>query len=101
MNLQKINKLKSFKILIGLGLLLISVDSFAWRVHKHRDQLRFGYGVVIKCTTYDVGSNGNLYPTGVDITCRDAGELKCRRGASNAALPANDLESCDEYTAAE
>lgn len=101
MKTQKINKNKAIKIIIAFSLLLSSIESSAWRVHKHRDKIRFGYGFVQECTFYEVTSNGNLVITSVEINCRLEGDLPCRRGESNISPPSNDLEQCDEFTAVE
>jgi len=88
------------KFLISLVLLLFSISSSAYKVTKHRDQLRLGYSFVEECTSYGVNSDGSLYITQVNMSCREPGGLGCRVGANNINPPSNDLEWAD-FTSAE
>ena len=93
--------MKKTKISISLMLLLFSISSSAIEVKKHRDQLRFGYGLVQECNTYTINSDGSLVLTGSSITCRESGDLHCRQGASNVAPPSGDLDNFPQLTSAE
>ena len=89
-------------IFAGFFLVLFSLTQAKEKIKKHRDQLRFGYGLVRSVEVYLVGPTGDLEHVRTDVFCNDSGGDRCRSSSLAYYNPTNELDVFDqEYTLVE